>query len=197
MATRRATVIGVFTGADKAQSAIDDLRRAGFRNDQIGLVARSSAESPTVSGVSGHDHHKERTDLPHGAAHSQWEQGAGVGAAAGAATGAGLGLAVAAGLIPGAGPIIAGGTLAAILASTGTGAVVGTILGGLVGLGVPEQEAAYYDNEFKSGRTIVTVQADERATDAWDVLMRHGAYDVERRPIPTAVAGTDLEATPY
>jgi hypothetical protein len=106
-------------------------------------------------------------------------------------------LAVAAGIIPGLGPILAGGTLAAVLASAGTGAAVGTVLGALVGLGVPEVEASYYDTEFQSGRTLVTVRADDRAAEAWNILIRHGAYDYERREDAATLAGTGLSATPY
>jgi hypothetical protein len=119
-----------------------------------------------------------------------------VGAAAGAAAGTGLGLAVAAGLIPGIGQVVVGGVFAAILASLGTGAVVGGLVGALVGLGIPEHEAAYYETEFKTGRTILTVRADDRAAAAWDVLARHGAYDFERQPAAVA-PGTAVEATPY
>ncbi|HEY1378237.1 MAG TPA: hypothetical protein VGF55_15665 [Gemmataceae bacterium] len=193
--TRRATVIGVFSDRDKAQAAVDELRQAGFRDDQIGLVSRTQTE--TVGHAAGHDHARERAGLPGDTTHSKWEEGAGIGAAAGAATGTGLGLAVAAGLIPGVGPFIAGGTLMAILASAGTGTAVGTILGALVGLGVPEEEATYYESEFKTGRTILTVRADDRSAAAWDILARHGAYDFERRGDATVVPGAGLEATPY
>lgn len=196
MTTRRATVIGVFSDRDKAQAAVDELRRAGFQDDQIGLVARHPAD--TASHPAGHNVARERTGLPSDPTHSRWEEGAGLGAAAGAATGTGLGLAVAAGLMTGVGPFIVGGTLAAILASAGTGAAVGTILGALVGLGVPEEEATYYDQEFKTGRTIVTVRADDRSPEAWDILARHGAYDFERRgDAAEEVPGAGLEATPY
>jgi hypothetical protein len=197
MTTQRATVVGVFTDPDRARAAVSDLRQAGFRDDQIGLITRTADSAETALHASTHQQFKEKTGLKHDPTHSHWEEGAAVGAAAGAATGVGLGLAVAAGLIPGLGPVLAGGTLVAILASAGTGAAVGSILGGLVGLGVPEEEASYYDTEFKSGRTIVTVRADERSADAWNMLVRHGAYDYERRDDAATLAGTGLTATPY
>ncbi|HEX4592326.1 MAG TPA: hypothetical protein VH120_20495 [Gemmataceae bacterium] len=196
MTIRRATVIGVFSDQVKARAAVEDLKQAGFRDDQIGLAVRTETSATTTSPLGG-GQYKERTGLAGDATGSHWEEGAGVGAAAGAATGAGLGLAIAAGLIPGIGPVIAGGTLAAILASTGTGAAAGAILGGLIGLGIPEEEAAYYDTEFRSGRTIVTVRADDRAGEAWTILMRHGAYDFDNRGDETVAPGMDMEATPY
>src|SRR3954452_8035381 len=139
MKTHHATVIGVFEDRAQALRAVDDLRRSGFAEGQIGIVSREGGEV--------------RAQMTADSAPSHWEEGAGLGAAAGALTGTGLGLAVAAGLIPGVGPAIAGGTLAALLASAGTGAVVGTVLGALVGLGVPEEEAKYYESEVHSGRT--------------------------------------------
>jgi hypothetical protein len=203
MTTRRATVIGVFSNADEARAAADELRRDGFGDERIGLIART-ADAGTATRAAGHDHERDRTGLPADPTHSQWGEGAGIGAAAGVVTGAGLGLAVAAGLIPGIGPVIVGGTLAALLASAGTGAAVGTVLGALVGLGVPEEEATYYDNEVRTGRTVLTVRADDRAAEAWDVLARHGAYDFENRGRDAAgdtamnpAPGTGLEATPY
>ncbi|HEX4592118.1 MAG TPA: general stress protein, partial [Gemmataceae bacterium] len=127
MTIQRATVIGVFSDRSRAQAAVQDLRQAGFRDDQIGIVSRSD----TATGAVSHGQYKERTGPGGDATNTHWEEGLGVGAAAGAATGVGLGLAVAAGLIPGIGPVILGGTLAAILASAGTGAAAGAVIGGL------------------------------------------------------------------
>jgi hypothetical protein len=197
MTNTRSTVIGVFTDPDKARAAVNDLRNAGFRDDQIGLIARSPDAGATALHASTHQQFKERTGHSSDPTQSHWEEGAAVGAAAGAATGVGLGLAVAAGIIAGLGPILAGGTLAAILASAGTGAAVGSVLGALVGLGVPEVEASYYDTEFQSGRTLVTVRADDRASEAWNILIRHGAYDYERRDDAATLAGAGLASTPY
>jgi hypothetical protein len=173
MATRHATVIGVFQDREQARTALDELRRAGFGDDRIGMVSRDRTDLPTASG--------EKPGLLENASQTRWGEGSGLGAAAGAVTGTGLGLAVAAGLMTGVGPVIAGGTLMALLASAGAGATTGAILGALVGLGVPEQEAKYYEQEFTSGRTIVTVRADDRSTEAWDILTRHGAYGHQSR----------------
>lgn len=112
--------------------------------------------------------------LEHDPTGTRWEEGTGIGAAAGAVTGTGLGLAVAAGLIPAIGPIIAGGTLVALLASAGAGATAGTVIGGLIGLGIPEDEARTYEGEFQSGRVLVTVEAGLRSEEASDILRRHG-----------------------
>ena len=48
-------------------------------------------------------------------------------------------------------------------------------------MGVPEEEARYYDEEFQAGRTLVTVKANARYQEAAAILRRHEAYDVESR----------------
>ncbi len=79
-----------------------------------------------------------------------------------------------AGVLPAIGPVIAGGTLAAIAASAATGAAAGG-LAGIAWLGVSEDDVKYYDNEFSRGRTVVTVDAGSRVADASRVMSRHGA----------------------
>jgi uncharacterized protein (TIGR02271 family) len=77
--------------------------------------------------------------------------------------------------IPGVGPIIAGGTLASTLAGAGIGAAAGGLLGALVGMGVPEEDAKHFDEGFRSGGTLVTVSAGNRAEEARTCLYESGA----------------------
>ena len=87
-------------------------------------------------------------------------------AAAGAATGALAGgllggvagwlVGIGALAIPGVGPIIAAGPIAAALGGAALGAAGGGIIGALTGAGVPEDEARYYDEEFRRGGIVVT-----------------------------------------
>jgi hypothetical protein len=156
----RSTVVGVFQDRSKAQEAVDALKRAGFREDQIGVATRHEGGEDGLEKGTG----------------SKTAEGAAIGAATGAGIGVLWGLGVAAQLFPPLG-IVAGGTIMALLASAATGAGVATVIGALVGLGVPEDEAAYYEGEVKGGRTLVTVQADGRYDEAWAVLSRCGAYN--------------------
>jgi len=81
-------------------------------------------------------------------------------AASGAGTGVVLGGIIGAGaalLIPGIGPVVSGG------------------------LGIPEDEAKYYDERFKDGRTLMTVRADDRYDDASGIVRRRRGYDYETR----------------
>jgi len=164
------TAVGVFESVEEARRALEGLRAVGFRDDQIGLLSHEQLLA---------QHH----GLEHDPTGSRWEEGTGLGAAAGAATGLGWGLAVAAGLLPAVGPIIAGGTLVALLASLGAGAAAGTLLGALIGFGIPEDDAAYFDTEFREGRTLLAVHTPpERYAEARAVMHQYGATE---RPATT------------
>jgi uncharacterized protein (TIGR02271 family) len=67
------------------------------------------------------------------------------------------------------------------LGGAAIGAGIGAIAGALMGMGVPEEHAKYYEDEAKAGKTLVTVRADTRYDDAQRILRDHGAYDVESR----------------
>jgi uncharacterized protein (TIGR02271 family) len=53
-------------------------------------------------------------------------------------------------------------------------------------LGLSEDEATFYNGEFESGRTVVTVNTNDRQQDAYDILHRYGAYDFSSRSAQTA-----------
>jgi hypothetical protein len=59
--------------------------------------------------------------------------------------------------------------------------VTGGVAGLLIGLGIPEEEAHYYDAELALGKVLLTVKADGRAADARRILTTLGA---ELRPTP-------------
>src|SRR5262249_37651106 len=165
MMAHQSTVVGVFDDRLQADRAIDELRRAGFRDDQIGVAMRCDAEDAATGGATA-------TEGTH----------AGTGAVTGVVAGLGLGalagLGVLSGVIPVIGPAIAGGTLGVILSNAAVGAGVGGLVGALAGAGVPEDEAQYYQGEFEAGRTIMTVRADGRADEAMAVMRQYGAYDM-------------------
>ncbi|HEX3246541.1 MAG TPA: YsnF/AvaK domain-containing protein, partial [Chloroflexota bacterium] len=164
----RSTVVGVFPDRAGAERAIDDLKRSGFRDDQIGIAARDAEDREGSIRSTGED---KAGDAAGGAAG---------GAVTGGVVGGVLG-ALAAGLIPGIGPVIAGGILAGVLGGAAVGAAAGGLIGALTGMGVSEDDARYYDEEFRGGRTLVTVKADDRYDEARGILHRHGGYDAESR----------------
>jgi uncharacterized protein (TIGR02271 family) len=106
-------------------------------------------------------------------------KGAGIGAAIGGLGGLLLGLGALA--IPGIGPVIAAGPLAAALAGAGIGAVTGGIIGALIDLGVPEESAHMYAESVRRGNALVTAQiADNRVDEATRIMQHAGLIDIER-----------------
>jgi hypothetical protein len=103
------------------------------------------------------------------------------GLTAGAGVGALWGIGVVVGVLPAIGPAIAGGTLAAILSSAAAGAAAAGVAGTLVGIGIPKDEAEYYEGEMRAGRIIVTVRANGQRSDAMSILRRFGGHDMESR----------------
>jgi hypothetical protein len=175
--TQRSTAVGVFSDPMQADQGVAELKRAGFRADQIG--------------VAGRDWRTQAADKPVKQEESSMaEEGALAGVITGAVGGALVGLGVLSGAIPVVGPAIAAGPLAVILSNTVVGAAVVGLIGALVGLGIPEEEARYYESEFRSGRIIVTVKADERYDEAEALLRRHGATDYASA---RATAGEEME----
>ncbi len=162
------TVVGVFDSHAKAQQAVAELRHAGFREDQIGVIARNVGASRDT----------DDDDL----ADNYAGEGAATGIAAGAGLGALWGMGIIAGVMPILGPAIAGGALAAILTSAAAGAAAAGLGGALVGMGLPKEEAEYYQKEFDAGRVLVTVAAEGRAIDAESILRQSGGHDITNKP---------------
>ena len=171
---QRSTVVGAFEDRRQADAAVEELRQAGFREDQIG--------------VAGHRVEGQTPEAPTAEQGTHRDPGVAAGALAGAGLGGLVGLGITAGIIPAIRPVTAGGTLATILATAAGGAAIGGLVGALTGAGLPEEEARYYQGELEAGRTIVTVKADDRYHEAASTLRRHGAY--ERHTAASSTAGT-------
>ncbi|HLH24448.1 MAG TPA: hypothetical protein VK066_18150 [Chloroflexota bacterium] len=139
------TAVGYFRDRGAADRAYDALRAAGYDKDDISIMGRG------MEGRAG----LADTDRDN------------VSAGQGAVTGGifGLLLGAAAMLIPGIGPVVAVGPLAAGLAGVVTGGVTGAVVGGITGAlvkaGVPEEEARWANERFAAGGYLVTVRTDE------------------------------------
>ena len=134
----RSTIVGLFRERAEAERAIQQLKQAGFRDDQIGYAYKGDdgAANAARSGKG-----EVTTDT-----------GSGSGALTGAATGGVIGAlagAAASLLIPGVGPVIAAGILGPLIGAAAGGAAAGAVGGGLIGglvtTGIPEEEARYYE----------------------------------------------------
>jgi hypothetical protein len=184
--TDSSTVVVVFLDPNQARQAVDDLHQAGFRDDQIGFAARDQANTIQGTTTTGDTRAGEHvgTGVATGAV-TGVATGAVTGVVAGGLLGGLLGAATAL-LIPGVGPVIAGGILVSTLMGAAVGAAAGGIIGALTDMGVPEDEAGFYNNEFQAGRTIVIVTTPGRQQEARDILHRNGGYDANTHGTQTA-----------
>lgn len=149
------SVVGVFYDKDGAESALRELKEKGFEKE-ISLVAKDE-EKDQMS--------MENQDLTEGAF-----TGGAIGGVAGLLAGTG------ALLIPGIGPIVAAGPIAATL----TGVVTGGLAGSLVDYGIPEERREHYEEQVKQGGILITLKsAEEKVDEAAEILRNHGAEDVE------------------
>jgi hypothetical protein len=169
-------VVALFEQRAEAEDAIRDLKNAGFSNEQIGAATQDtiaagtgrrqlgSHEASTAEG----DPEKVVDETPTGLA-----EGTAAGALTGGVIGGLVGL-ISSLLIPGVGPLILGGVLASTLLGMGVGAAAGGFIGALVGMGVPEEDARYFDAGLRQGRTLVTVSNTDNTAEALTILERHG-----------------------
>ncbi|MDB5081125.1 MAG: hypothetical protein JWP00_3049 [Chloroflexi bacterium] len=172
------TLVAVFEDHNQAEKAMSALEQAGFKDDQIGLVRRQ-AEQPDQKDTNAHnsaDATNKPTREPADQAIAQDSETTGrtvKGVAAGGVVGGILGAAAAL-LIPGLGPVLAGGIVTGLLLGASGGMAAGGIMGALTNLGLPEEEARQYESEFNEGRTLVTVKAGERQQEAAGILRANG-----------------------
>jgi len=164
------TIVGLFDSATEAQTVVRELTTLGIQRDQISLMAnRNNAESLDP------DRAAETTTSGEDAM-----AGAGIGAVAGGIGGLIVGLVALP--IPGLGPIIAAGPIAAALTGAGIGAVTGGVIGALTHVGVPEEHAHHYAEGVRRGGTLVTVNApDNLAPRVSELMNRYRAVDVSQR----------------
>lgn len=159
-------VARVFDTWAAASRAVDQLRVAKFRDDEIGIVSlESQRNGKHVDGATVTD------------------DSVGAGAATGAAVGGTLGIlaALASLAIPGVGPIVAGGILgttlgtaaATTVAGAGIGAAAGGLLGAITSLGFSEDDARWYEEGVRKGGTLVTVHSD-RMDEAVRIMEQEG-----------------------
>jgi len=165
------TVIALYNDFEAARNAVEALVDAGFDRSDISLVAKDADErfSRTL---------KNRDVTDDGDVKSG--QGAGFGAVVGALVGLGVAL------IPGVGPVLAAGPLAAVLfggIGAAAGAATGGIVAGLVDLGVPEEDAQQYAEGINRGGALVSVDldSDEHVSRAESILNRYNPINIDER----------------
>lgn len=166
MAGKNTAAFGIFKSRMQAENCVDALIGAGFRSDDISILAPDQNTTKELAT-------EKNTKAPEGTA---------TGATAGGAIGGTLGLLAGIGAlaIPGVGPFIAAGPIMGALAGLGVGAATGGLIGALVGMGIPEYEAKRYEGRVKDGGILLSVHCDESewVTRAEEVLKASGAEDI-------------------
>jgi hypothetical protein len=176
------TITRTYDDFDDAKDAVNELKAMGVRDSDISLVASKEHDDTVADGVA---------------------TGAGVGGAVGAATGLLTGIGLLA--IPGVGPVVAAGWLAATAAGAAAGAVAGGAAGGIIDAltssGVAERDAHAYAESVRRGATLVSVRvAEDKALRAQEILDHHDPIDLDirrRRWESTGWSKFDPMADPY
>jgi hypothetical protein len=158
------TVTGLYDTYSDAEQTVRDLKGANILDADIGIIANNAAEPEETSS---------------GAA-----TGAGTGAALGGVVGAGAGILTGLGLlaIPGVGPVVAAGWLAATAVGAAAGAGAGAAAGGLIGAmtdsGISNDDAHFYAEGVRRGGALVTARVDDiRVLAVESIMKRHGRID--------------------
>ncbi|SRR5688572_7893985 len=167
------TVTGLYDNHADARAVVRALEDAGISSDSISIVGRNG---------DAHD-----SNAGEGAA-----AGAGIGAAVGGTGGllAGLGMLA----IPGIGPVVAAGWLAATVAGAVAGAVAGGAAGGIIGSltneGVDEEDAHVYAEGVRRGSTLVSARVDDSEAEVAQAIIKdHAPVDLDTRRASYREAG--------
>lgn len=180
------SVLGIFRQREQMENCVERLKTEGFRNSDISVLMPDPHSGAGTLGV------EAKSKMPEGTM-----VGGGVGLAAGGVLGwlAGIG-AIA---IPGVGPFIAAGPIVGMLAGLGTGAAVGAMTGGLIGMGIPEFEAKRYEGIMLNGGILLSVHVDDPdwRMKAHRILKETGADEITstgevKPPEPARSSGSSL-----
>lgn len=162
------TVSAMFDTQAEAQRAIADLRSAGVDDAALSVIAKNNGTT-TARDVDG-----EITDEHH--------ENVARGILGGGALGAGLGVLALA--IPGVGPFVAAGAIAAsavpgaMAIGAAAGAAAGTLNETLKNHGVSDDDASYYGDHLTRGGVLVTVSGSANDADIRGILDRNGGHSV-------------------
>ena len=169
------TITRLYDTRAHAEDAVRALKAAGIGDSDISMVA-----SQSDYGNPNHVADKINTD---GAGND-----AGAGAGIGGVLGGGAGLLAGLGLlaIPGLGPVVAAGWLAATATGAVAGAVAGGATGGIVGAmtdaGVDHNTANVYAESVRRGSSLVTARVpDDRRMEAERMLDQYHPVSAEVR----------------
>jgi len=176
-----ATISRLYDSYADARSAVARLEAAGVPHSDISIVANNSDNWYDGNGKPDRDRDGV-DDRAEGAG-----TGAGIGAGLGSAAGLLAGLGVLA--IPGLGPVVAAGWLAATAAGAAAGAATGGIVGALSQAGVADEDAHTYAEGIRRGGTLVTARVADGDRARFDAALDQSAINVGPRRAAWQKAG--------
>ena len=173
------TIVGLFDDMAQAKQAALNLETAGIPYNDVSIVANN--EGGRYAAV---DTEPSDSARGHAVGHDAL-----VGAEIGGV--AGLLMALTGFAIPGFGWIAGAGWLMAAILGAGTGALIGGLVGALTDVGVPEEDAAHYNEGVRRGGTLVAVKAqDAMASRVAQILNDAGAVNIDERATQYGQAAT-------
>jgi hypothetical protein len=186
------TISRLYDTHTQAQAAVQRLETAGVPHSDISIVANNSdswfnSDKKVDRDRDGVDDRAESAG-----------KGAGIGAGVGGTAGllAGLGLLA----IPGLGPVVAAGWLAATAVGAAAGAATGGIVGALTEAGVSEEDAHSYAEGVRRGGTLVTARVAEADRARFEAGLDDSAVNLRDRRAAWQKAGWksfDPASQPY
>jgi hypothetical protein len=168
-----ATISRLYDNYTDAQSAVQRLEAAGVPQSEISIVANNS--DGWFSSGKKVDRDRDGVD--------DRAEGAGTGAGIGAGIGGTAGLLAGLGLlaIPGLGPVVAAGWLAATAVGAAAGAATGGVVGALTQAGVSEEDAHMYAEGVRRGGTLVSARVADADRARLDAVLNQSAVDLQDR----------------
>lgn len=182
------TISRLYDNYSDAERAVARLESAGVPHSDISLVANNS-DNWYGSSSGRVDRDRDGTD--------DRVEGAGTGAGIGAGIGGTAGLLAGLGLlaIPGLGPVVAAGWLAATAAGAAAGAATGGIIGALTEAGVSKEDASRYAEGVRRGGTLVSARVPDQDRARLDALLHEKSVNLGERSATWQKAGwTDFDA---
>jgi hypothetical protein len=173
-----------------AQKAVSGLEAAGVPHSDISIIANNSDNWYDGKKDRDRDGVDDRAEAA--------GTGAGIGAGVGGAAGllAGLGLLA----IPGLGPVVAAGWLAATAVGAAAGAATGGIVGALTEAGVSKDDAPLYAEGVRRGGTLVSARVPEADRPRLDSILNQSSIDLRDRSSAwqkSGWSGYDPSSPPY
>jgi hypothetical protein len=166
------TISRLYDTYSDAQKAVQGLEAAGVPHSDISIVANNSDNWYSDKTV---DRDRDGVD--------DWAEGAGKGAGVGAGIGGAAGLMAGLGLlaIPGLGPVVAAGWLAATAVGAAAGAATGGIVGALTEAGVSKEEAPLYAEGVRRGGTLVSARVPDGDRARLDPILNSSGVNLQDR----------------